>query len=375
MSTYTGPLVLVDGLNCLIRNYCVSTYLDSDGERAGGTTGMINSVRKMINDFGASSVIVVWDGEGGSQRRKSIYKDYKAGRTVRLNKRDDDMEESPEEQLANLRKQTANAKEYLTLLGISQVRCDGCEADDIIAYLTGKMDHEGGCVIVSTDQDMLQLIRVGSPEVSEVRVYSPVKKVMYDRQRFISDYSGVLPENFRLVKALTGDSSDNIDGVKGWGVKTIVKSFPFLTERRVTADEIMESAKSLKGVAGQRLIAEESRFRENLVLMDLSEPMVSATAARQARDSLLHDNACKEVEFRVRILRDGVSFGGDNLINPFREMVMRRRRMFKQHEKRVHDATCIEAEVFGTIAEVVALDIDKQVLQELQTTIDGADKQ
>jgi DNA polymerase-1 len=349
----SGPLVLIDAMNAFLRNYVRSPYMDFNGERMGGATGMIVSVRKIISDFRASNCLVVWDGEGGSQRRKSIYKEYKAGRTVRLNRHADDMELDAAAQLENFKKQISYCKEYLTMLGVPQVRADGVEADDLIAYIAGKMDHASGCVIVSTDQDMLQLVRAGGipddvecltrqatgahemdhwicvscghPALSEVKVFSPIKKILYDRPRFISDY-GVLPENFRLVKALTGDKSDNIEGIKGFGDRTIVKSFPELAERYVTPHEIMEWAGALKGVLGKRLVDGKARFEENLTLMDLSEPMLSATAARQARDALSLDLSCREVDFRVRTIRDAVSFKGDNFVGVFREFVMRRRR-------------------------------------------------
>ena len=339
-----GPLILIDAMNAFLRNYVRSPYMDSNGDRMGGTTGMIVSVRKIINDFKASNVLVVWDGEGGSQRRKSIYSEYKAGRTVRLNRQHDDMEEDPEAQLENFRKQIAFSKEYLALLGVPQVRADHVEADDLIAYVAGKMDHPGGCIIVSTDQDMLQLVRDASTHSeedhtngctdrcvphSEVKVYSPIKKVLYDRKRFISDY-GVLPENFRLVKALTGDKSDNIEGIKGFGDKTVAKSFPELSKSFVHPGEILKMGESLKGVLGKRLSDGKARFLENLQLMDLSEPMLSATAARQARDALRIDLGCKEVDFRVRIIRDAVSFKGDNFVGVFRELAMRRRRMLAE---------------------------------------------
>lgn len=349
-----GPLILIDAMNAFLRNYVRSPYMDSNGDRMGGATGMIVSVRKIINDFKASNVLIVWDGEGGSQRRKSIYSEYKAGRTVRLNRQHDDMEEDPAAQLENFRKQIAFSKEYLALLGVPQVRADHVEADDLIAYVAGKMDHPGGCIIVSTDQDMLQLVRdqsrclpscsviangslaecdCGSPTHSEVKVYSPIKKVLYDRQRFISDY-GVLPENFRLVKALTGDKSDNIEGIKGFGDKTVAKCFPELGRSFVHPSEILTAAESLKGVLGKRLSDGKARFLENLQLMDLSEPMLSATAARQARDALRNDLGCKEVDFRVRIIRDAVSFKGDNFVGVFRELTMRRRRMLAETASR-----------------------------------------
>lgn len=348
----TGPLVLIDGHNTFIRNYVRSPYTDSNGERMGGTTGMVISVRKIIGDLNASNCLVVWDGEGGSQRRKSIYSEYKAGRTVRLNQRaEEDFGETPEQRMENMRKQRNLAQEYLTMIGIPQVRCDGVEADDIMAYVAANMDHPGGIVLVTTDQDMLQLIRqpgyahdcvstggdtmvhrgepcefCGAPKSSEVRVWSPIKKRMYDRPKFTSEY-GVLPENFRLVKALTGDASDNIEGIKGFGAKTVAKCFPFLLERRATAQEVLSAAEGLSGVLGKRLTDEKSRFLENLTLVDLSAPMLSATAARQARDAIARDLGCREVEFRMRIIRDQVSFGGNDFIGPFREFVTRRRRI------------------------------------------------
>lgn len=348
MAQHVGPLVLIDGHNTFIRNYVRSPYMDSNGQRAGGTTGMIVSVRKIINDFKPSNVLVVWDGEGGSQKRRSIYSAYKEGRKVRLNE-EYDFGETPEARMENMRHQRNQASEILGILGVPQVRADAVEADDLIAYVAGKMDNPSGVIVISTDQDFLQLIRKSSidhedgqceldmpgnflsctcPRVSEMRVYSPVKKVMIDHTKFVSDF-GVLPENFRLVKALTGDTSDNIAGVKGFGVKTAVKSFPFLAERRATAEDVMTAAEGLDSVLGKRLIEEKERFLENLKLMDLSDPMLSATAARQAREALRRDIGCKEVDFRMKVVRDGISFSGNDFTGPFREFVMRRRKFLQ----------------------------------------------
>lgn len=388
MSQHVGPLVLIDGHNTFIRNYVRSPYMDSNGQRAGGTTGMVVSVRKIINDFRPSNVLVVWDGEGGSQKRRSIYSAYKEGRKVRLNE-EYDFNETPEQRMENMRRQRNQASELLSLVGVPQVRADAVEADDLIAYVAGKMENPNGVIIVSTDQDFLQLIRkqgfsdevindecpngylgvhnsldqktgkevdrclvCGVLKQSEVRVYSPVKKVMIDHASFISDF-GVLPENFRLVKALTGDTSDNIAGVKGFGVKTAVKSFPFLLERRATATEVLTAAEGLDGVVGKRLIEEKNRFLENLRLMDLSDPMLSATAARQARDALKRDQGCKEVDFRMKVARDGIAFAGNDFTGPFRELVMRRRRLLKEQEqldveyvqKQLHDALNVPSEM------------------------------
>lgn len=344
----TGPLVLIDGHNMFIRNYVRSPYMDSNGQRAGGTVGMVISMRKVINDFKPSNVLLVWDGEGGSQRRRSIYKEYKEGRKVRLNE-EYDFGETPEQRMENMQHQRQHSSDLLALLGVPQVRADAVEADDLIAYVAGQMEFPHGVLIVSTDQDYLQLIRARTrtctaanqehhpdsacPECSiqsEVRVYSPVKKIMYDRDKFISEF-GVLPENFRLVKALTGDASDNIHGVKGFGPKTVAKTFPMLAERKVTVDDVLSAAEGLESVVGKRLVEEKSRFLENLRLVDLSDPMLSATAARQAREALSRDSACKEVDFRVKVIRDGISFQGNDFTGPFRDFVMRRRKLMKEN--------------------------------------------
>jgi DNA polymerase-1 len=388
-----GPLVLIDGHNTFIRSYVRSPYMDRDGQRAGGTVGMIASVRKIINDFRPSNALVVWDGEGGSQRRRTIYSSYKEGRKVRLNE-EYDFNETPEQRMENMQRQRQHASDLLTLLGVPQVRADAVEADDLIAYIAGKMENPNGVIIVSTDQDFLQLIRgyaQPDPEIecytfanegkhdivdgvfcccgqatrSEVRVYSPIRKVMYDREKFISEY-GVLPENFRFVKSLMGDASDNIAGIKGFGIKLAPRTFPVLTERSTTVGELLQLAEGVEGVLGKRLLEEKSRFLENLRLMDLSDPMLSATAARQARDALVRDVGCKELEFRMRVVRDGISFSGNDFTGPFRELVLRRRKWLNSNPPS-------EEDIASAMAQTIADEVDNQILEEVVQKLQGAE--
>ncbi len=309
---------------------------------------MLKSVVKLLNDNRPSNVLIVWDGEGGSQRRRSIMSEYKAGRKIRMNRKDD-LGETVVEDQENLRRQFAACRDYLGLLGVPQVRADGVEADDLIAHLA--INSSDDVVIVTTDKDMLQLIREAgfddecnngephsSPDVctpcvvcgatrsSQVKVWSPVKGKMSDSGLFISDY-GVLPENYRLMKALVGDASDNIDGIPGFGVKTVAKIFPVLNERQATASEIIGLAADVKGTLGKRLIEQETKFRENLTLVDLSEPMLSAEAARQAREALRREMGCKELDLRIRMSRDGTAVtDGDKLCQPFRVLQMMRKK-------------------------------------------------
>lgn len=395
----TGPLVVIDGHNLFIRNYCVSTMMTRDGERCGGTVGTLASVKKIINDLNPSNILLIWDGEGGSQRRKAIYGAYKEGRTIRMNKREDDMEEDPDRSLANMRKQRQDAADLLSLLGIPQVRADGVEADDLMAYVAGKMDHPGGCVIVTTDKDLLQLIREQGgwegecdspkgkllgrhksidsgddlevepefpcnpciwcgmqPYASQVQILSPVKKKMYDTKSFMEDHHGILPINYRLIKAITGDASDNIEGIKGLGEITIVKVFPQLTKDVVTpkglialAEETakVEEGKKQLGIqkSAQKLLDGQARFWENLTLVDLSDPMLSATAARQARDAMRRDLGCRELEFRMRLNREGVNFNDEKLVGPFRDFVVRRRKFLRDTESQQQQ---VEQQLQGT---------------------------
>jgi DNA polymerase-1 len=318
--------------------------MDSNGSRCGGSIGTLKSVRKLLNDLRPDNVLMVWDGEGGSQRRRSIMSEYKAGRKVRLNRKDD-FGESAEEDLHNLQKQYHDCQDYLGMLGVPQVRAPNVEADDLIAHLS--INAVEDVLIVTTDQDLLQLIRDRGVEpcvkcnepyrgdsrcadctvLSEVKVWSPIKGKLYDRQRFLSEY-GVLPENYRLMKALTGDASDNIKGIKGFGIKTIAKSFPFLAERKAKASEILEVGKGLKGALGKSLTDGESKFKENMQLVDLSEPMLSADAARQAREALVREMPVRELDLRVRMVRDGTSVSdADKLVSPFRQLAVRRKRL------------------------------------------------
>ncbi len=329
-----GPVVLIDLMNLALRNYAAVPTMDANGERCGGWFGTLRSVRGLIRDFRPSNVLVVWDGEGGSQARRSIMGEYKANRKVRIN-RSDDLGETAAEDRENLLKQLRLIGEYLSLLGVPQVRCDGVEADDLIAWAARHMGTPD-VLIVSTDQDFLQLIcdPTDASGMTRVRVWSPVKKILYDRDRFISGY-GVLPENYRLMKAMTGDAGDNIKGTKGLGPKTVTKLFPALRDIEATPKQIIDAAKLMKDAVAKRLVADVGQFSKNLSLVDLTDPLMSATAGRQVREALEKELAVREIEMRIRLVKDGLTISDQAFVSPFRELSARRRRL---HE-RVDDAS------------------------------------
>lgn len=318
MSADGELLLIIDGHNLYIRNFVVNPTLDINGERVGGVVGMMQSLGKLLSDFSPSQCVVVWDGEGGSAKRRSVYSEYKAGRRVRLN--GEDFGSDAKNDLDNMHRQRSLVSDLLSSLGIPQVRCADVEADDLIAYISAHL-HTGQSMIVSTDKDFLQLI-----EERRIRVHSPIKKKTYDADSFLVEF-GILPQNYAIMKSLVGDGSDNIDGIDGFGIKTVAKAFPFLAERISSLDEVIVSASESKMKACKNLVEDIDKAKLNMKLMDLIDPKISANATRDARAATSALNMpVKEIEFRLRLRREGISLTNERFLQPYRELVVRRKR-------------------------------------------------
>lgn len=313
-------LLVIDGYNLYIRNFVANPTLDVNGERSGGIVGTLQSLGKLLGEFKPTQCVVVWDGEGGSAKRRSIYNEYKSGRRVRLN--GEDFGGDAKRHLENMRHQRQITSECLNTLGIPQVRCADVEADDLIAYIVGSLNTERS-VVVSTDKDFLQLI-----DGERVRVYSPIKKKMYSSDVFRAEF-GVMPENYAIMKSLVGDGSDNIEGIRGFGVKTVAKTFPFLNERISSMSEVLNEALREKSKACKTLVERSDRAIENMKLMDLSLDNISASAARDGRAAA---DAClpvREVEFMLKLQREGVSMANDRFMQPYKELAVRRKKTLR----------------------------------------------
>ena len=168
----------------------------------------------------------MFDGRGGSARRKKIHGDYKANRAnkTRLRRHDHQNFASIEDEQEAMRYQFSRLVSYLDNLPVTFIAIDGIEADDTIAYIADMYAETAKKItIVSTDRDFYQLI---SPTL---QVWSPIKKKMYDEAALLEEF-GVHPNNYVVYRAFTGDLSDNIAGVNGIGPKTILKTFPELAD-------------------------------------------------------------------------------------------------------------------------------------------------
>lgn len=211
------PILLVDAMNLFCRSFAAYPSMTTSGEQIGGAVGFLKTLKRVVSDIRPRRIYVCWES-GGSARRRGIYHDYKAQRRPeKLNRfYEDDIPESEE----NRAKQIAILTRLMRLLPVCQVYVSDCEGDDIIAYLCRHTFKDADKVIMSSDKDLYQLLD------EKTRIYSLHKKVYLDLD-VVQDEFRIHAKNFALAKAICGDQSDNVPGIKGLGFKTLVKRFPF----------------------------------------------------------------------------------------------------------------------------------------------------
>jgi len=253
-SNVDDHIMVFDGLNTFIRAFGATPSTNEDGDHVGGITGFLFSIGKAIRDFKPSRCVIVFDGRGGSNRRKKIYGDYKANRAnkTRLRRHDHQNYTSIEDEQEAMRFQFSRLVSYLDNLPVTFISMDGIEADDTIAYIADiYKDISKKITVVSTDRDFYQLVS------DQLQVWSPIKKKMYDVQSIIDEF-GVHPNNYVVYRTFTGDVSDNIPGISGIGPKTIIKAFPELN------DEIEFTMEHLKSKCASKLQLHETRNYEKI---------------------------------------------------------------------------------------------------------------
>lgn len=259
-----------------MRSYAAIPTLDDNGNHIGGMAGFMKSLGFAIRSFKPTRVILIFDGKGGSQRRRKIYKDYKANRKplTRLNRQYDMT--TDEQERDNMKYQLVSLIEMVECLPVSILTLDHIEADDAIAYMSELVTKNGGnSIIYSTDKDFLQMVN------ENVILYNPVKKKTFDINIILETY-GVHPNNFVFYRSLLGDKSDNIDGIKGAGEKTVLKYIPELADANVEVNlslveqkyvDIKKKPKLVENILSNMPIVER-----NLQLMNLRDVNISVDA-------------------------------------------------------------------------------------------------
>ena len=268
---YNDHIMVVDAMNMLIRSFSLLKAMNPDGTHIGGIVGFLRSLGYVTRIFDPTRVIVVWDGKGGSANRKNINPDYKAQRaTARITHWG--LYDTKQQEMEALIGQLLRVQEYLECLPVVQVQMEKLEADDIMAYIAKQSSNSKvkKCTIISSDKDFLQLID------DTIEVYAPVKKKTFTKDN-IFDELKVLPENYNLVKSLLGDNSDNLKGVKGLGIKTIVAEFPKLLKEVTNLEYIFKVAE--EKLDGKKVFAKIihnwKHVEDNFQMMDLHDTALS----------------------------------------------------------------------------------------------------
>jgi len=217
-------VLIVDGLNTFIRSFAVNPSINDDGLHIGGMVGFLKSVRYTCDVLKPSRCIIVFDGKNGSNRRQKIYSEYKQNRKVkkRLN-RNVDWGTAPQDEQQSMKQQMGRLINYLEQLPLTLVCVDGIEADDSMAYISQQLLPKSDIILMSTDKDFLQLVD------DRVKVWSPTKKKLYTK-KVIQEEFGIPSRNILTYRILDGDKSDNINGVMGAGLKSLIKYIPQITE-------------------------------------------------------------------------------------------------------------------------------------------------
>ena len=280
-SDVNDHLMVFDGLNTFIRSFGATPAYNEDGDHIGGITGFLYSVGKTVRDFKPTRCVIVFDGRGGSAKRKKIYGDYKANRANKTKLRRHDHHDSTiEDEQESMRHQFSRLVSYLDNLPVTFMAIDGIEADDAIAYIAQM--YEDTCkkiTIVSTDRDFYQLVD------DRIQVWSPIKKKMYDVDAVHEEF-GVHPNNMVIYRSFTGDASDNIPGVNGIGPKTILKLIPELSQSaEFSIDNLLDKSRNnLKESKSYQKILDNARIIEqNYQLMNIKLLDIPAQTASKIR--------------------------------------------------------------------------------------------
>ena len=287
-------IILVDGNNLLFRSFYATAYQgvimkNSKGFPTNALYGFINMMNKIIKEENPAYIMVAFDK--GKTFRHDKYDDYKAGRQA-----------MPDE----LKLQFPKAKEVLDAMGIKHFEIENYEADDIIGTLAKRVDEEDEFIatIVSSDKDLLQLI---SDEV-DVKLLKQSGHILMTREEFKNTYQ-VEPIHMIDLKALMGDSSDHIPGVKGIGEKTAIN----LLVKYGSLDDLYANIDSVTGKTKDKLIEDKDNaymsydlatiFRDVPLEFDLEDCKYNGCNASELI-SLLE-------EFEFHSLLKKMEFGGE----------------------------------------------------------------
>lgn len=308
----TIQTLLVDG-NALFKTgyHGAKNEYNYKGEHIGGIYQFITILRKLLNENMYHKVFVFWDGAFSGLLRYRIYNQYKSGRGK--NYETGTIPDDPNQLLERY-----IVQEYLEELSIRQLEDEIVESDDFIAYYCKTKNSNEKITICSNDSDLCQLIN------EDVRIYLCNKKIYVNNDNYSEIYEHKL-DNCKLIKIISGDSSDSIMGIKGVKETTLINLFPELKTKKLNIHYIIENSKKLQeerisakkkplkvldnlinsvtdGIQGEKL------YEINTKLVDLSSPMITEEAIMNLEElknnPLSDDRGVKNVYKLIK--RDGL---------------------------------------------------------------------
>ena len=296
LPTEHDPVYLVDGNNILFRAFHALPMLTApDGTPINAVHGFARMVHALRRDVRPSHLAVAFDAKGPTFRNE-IYPEYKANRS-----------EPPEE----LVPQFGLVRQAVDALSIPRLELDGCEADDLIATLTAQAQAAGHpVVIVSSDKDLMQLVRGGERPVV---LLDTMKQKVIGPEEVVAKF-GVGPDKLGDLLALAGDSSDNIPGVPGIGPKTaatLLGQFGDLETTLASTEQVRQKKRR------ERLEthAEDARMSRRLVALRADCPVPSMDQIRDpGLDPARAIEFFKALGFRTflrELEREGAAAGAD----------------------------------------------------------------
>ena len=264
-------VLLVDSMNTFIRSFAMLQSINPQGHHTGGLVGFLRSLGFLTRTFDPTRLICVFDGQGSSVNRKNMNSEYKANRNIKRITNWELFDDKADE-YASMTMQMHRLVEYLQCLPTTLISIDKVEADDVISFLAQQFARNGKKVtIVSSDKDFLQIVD------ENIEVYSPIKKKMYGKKE-VEQELGMIPQNYLILKALLGDASDNLTGIKGLGEKTVLKEFAGIaTDNSYSLQDIYkiseEKLQTKKIFA--KIIYDWDKVELNYELMNLLQPRLS----------------------------------------------------------------------------------------------------
>lgn len=287
--------LLIDGTNLSIIHFTANPAVDQNGTPVGMVKGVVNSLLWMYRLLKPDQIYIFFDGDNSSKQRKAIFSEYKENRKTKkivgrfFKFSDEDKAEK------NKQYQFSILREILDLLPVQMIVCNHFEVDDAISYCVKyrKYFNFSEIQIVSCDKDFIQLVD------ETISIYNPMSKKVVNTKSVLSDY-GIHPHNWLLYRSITGDSSDNLDGIKGVGPKTALKMFNLNSDIRFDLEDVKElidlalEEKSLsKTILSNFVKIKESfsKIERNWKLMDLRNPIIDSFHSKFLDDSIKHSSS------------------------------------------------------------------------------------